>query len=1046
MYRNQVSSRLKDIEGDTRVDTTVVDTTGRTSWGNITPSARSLRSSGLRSTSLSSTTINSTLRPSAVSEVSTKATVDAPIKRSVTFVYDAGPHNLSNLQLKGSWNKTTGLFDPQWGGGDGVAMTNLGNGKWAVTLDLVDDGLAKNWEWGVVADGPTGKSQWVVMGEGNLKFNLNENTKTVNYAPTTYHEMGSQKHGNDISFKFWAPNAQQVSVKVFDEFGRTQLIPMKRDSEGNWSAMVKNGWSQMEGKGYVYQLIDSSGATLERTDPYARVMQGEQTGIGRVYIDTKTGREVNPFHIDPEVYQQLRPQIEGPDPAVADTARQKAYAMSRAELVKFEIDDQENAESAYLVFKDENGRQLTKDELINRLGRFDSGLIDKLRGGKYNDLWSNNIDEQGRIKMSNAGGTWTTLVNNLDRLTGTRYEFQVYQRDANGQLTIKGDTNRDGNFSEDEVKASKYNDRWSNVIGSESGRTFRGSVIKESNYNWKHSDAPREKDHNKWVIYQLHVGSFLGKNNNNNRSTFEDLMKKLDYFKSLGVNTIELMPVNEVEGERDWGYMGVNSLAIESTLGFEDENGNLVTGADALKMFIDMAHSKGLNVINDVVYNHIGGAHNFLWNIDGKENAYFNWSKEPGKFEKRDTPWGAMPAYNNPKVRQLFVDHAVMQMQEFNFDGLRFDFTEPMKGTGGRDGWDMMREMNRQLHFFRPGFFTAAEQFDYDPAITRPALPDGTGAGFDTTWYTEYQHRLVRDNDNPSIIQQAVNGWRTNMDQFMNLLTNPRKLDSWSKAVTVISNHDEVGNAQRTIDVADGNSTAKIPPQWARNVARFAAGIGLASPGIPIFFQGDESMAANSFKWGTPSTWDSGWDWESLGKDWDWNSITFNDDQRRLYNNLLEMPQQERENNRDYRNLQPADREVFNYLSGLSPAEREDAMLNIARRQTYNFYKDALALRSSSPAFEADAELKRVYTHNDNSVMAFTRKEGNDEFLVVASLNKNNLQSYRMDLPPGQWKEVLNSDAARYGGSNFGNFGALVNGGSSQMNIPAGGYVVFKKV
>src|SRR5262249_29659639 len=152
-------------------------------------------------------------------------------------------------------------------------------------------------------------------------------------------------------------------------------------------------------------------------------------------------------------------------------------------------------------------------------------------------------------------------------------------------------------------------------------------------------------------------------------------------------------------------------------------------------------------------------------------------------FEKRDTPWGAMPAYDNPKVKQFFVDHAVAQVEEFHFDGLRFDFTDPIKGTGGKDGWDMLREINRQLHFYKPNVFTAAEQFDYDPAITRPAKSDDTGAGFDATWYTEFQHRLVHDNSNPSIIQQAAKGQQTNMDQFMNMITGPRGLDNWSKAV-----------------------------------------------------------------------------------------------------------------------------------------------------------------------------------------------------------------------------------------------------------------------
>src|SRR5262249_19796 len=423
------------------------------------------------------------------------------------------------------------------------------------------------------------------------------------------------------------------------------------------------------------------------------------------------------------------------------------------------------------------------------------------------------------------------------------------------------------------------------------------------------------------------------------------------------------------------------------------------------------------------------------------------WSTDPSKTEQKDTPWGAMPAYDNPNVRQFYVDHAVAQLEEFHFDGLRFDFTDPIKGEGGTAGKDMLREMNRQLHFYKPDAFIAAEQFDYDPNMTRPAESDGTGVGFDAQWYTEFQHRLVHDNDNPSIIEQAAKGQQTNMDQFMNMLTNPRGLDSWSKAVTIISDHDEVGNAERTIDAAEGDQQLPgIPPQWARNAARFAAGIGLASPGVPLFFQGDESMAENGFKWGVPSTWDTGWDWVSLGKNWDWNNLTFNDKQMQIYNRLFQMTPTDRANDPDYKNLSAADRQVFNDLAAMKPSDRQQAMLDITRHQTFKFYQDALALRSSSPALEADAQVARVYTNNQDSVMAFSRTAGNDQYIVIGSLNHNNLQGYHMDLPQGQWKEVLNSDAARYGGSNFGNFGAVINGGSSQVNIPAGGYVVFKKV
>nr|WP_242589371.1 alpha-amylase family glycosyl hydrolase [Corallococcus macrosporus] len=829
--------------------------------------------------------------------------------------------------------------------------------------------------------------------------------------------MGAQKSGQDVNFKFWAPDARAVQVKVTDKQGREQRIPMARDEGGNWTAQAKGAWNQMEGKAYVYEVVDSTGAVSDRPDPYARRMMGEQRGLDRLYLDPTRGKEVD------------------------------RYFTGATGLMRFDIDDAEDADSAYLVLKDGDGNPLNKAQLQERLGRFDDTLIDKLRGGKSNDFWSRNVTDDGRIKMTNHGGAWTTLVNDPDKLAGLRYEFQVFDKDAQGKLHLRDDVNNDGKLSDTERLASSENDPWSDVITQGSGVSFRGSILTDPTaFQFKNDHVPREKDPSKWVVYQLHAGSFLGQAGNANRSTMEDLIKKLDYFKELGVTTLELLPTNEVEGARNWGYLGVNSLAAESSLGFEDETGKWVEGDEALKRFIDAAHGKGLNVVSDVVYNHVFGDHNGLWNVGGPSNPYFNWSKEPGKFEQRDTPWGAVPAYNTPQVKQLFVDHAVQQIAELKFDGLRFDFTEPIKGTGGKDGWDMLREINRQVHFINPDVWTVAEQFDYEPDISRPAKSDGTGGGFDAQWYTEFQHRLVRDNSKPGLIQAASRGMKTDVDAFVNLMTNPRGLDGWKHALSIISNHDEVGNAERTLDTAEGADPTDFPGDWSRGAARFAAGIGMAGPGIPMFFQGDEFGAQNSFKWGNPSTWDSDWSWQDVGKDVDFGKVTFNDTTKATYERLFNLSPDARAKDSAYKAFSADDKKLFAEVAALPPSERKDAMLDVTRRQSFAFYKDAIGLRNSSNAFSAAAEVKRVYTHNDDSVMAFTRKSGNEEFLVVGSLNKKNLEGYALPLPPGQWKEVLNSDAAVYGGGNFGNYGATLNGGNTPVNIPAAGYVVLKKV
>ncbi len=943
------------------------------------------------------------------------ASATEPVKRTVSFIYDAGPDSvLTDLRLKGSFD-AAGKPSSTWT--EGIPMRPLGDGRWVAQVDLLDDGSSPKIEWGVTADSPTGNDQWAIFGEGNLQLQLGAETREASYAPTTYHQMGAHKSGQDgISFGFWAPNAKNVQAKITDADGRVERLPMQRSEDGTWKVKTDSGWQRLEGKSYVYEVTTSSGTKADKADPYARVMQGEQVGLSRFYVDPKTGKEGTFF------------------------------TPGRTELMRFEVDDQPGATEAYLILKGPDGKALTRDQLIARLGKLDPALIQGAREGKYNDLWSENIAPDGKIKLTQVGGSFSTLVNNLEGLAGLKYELRAYAPDASGKLKLIDDVNGDGKLNKLEKRASGYNDRWSDVITPQSGVSFRGAVITDTSYDFKYDGVPRETDRSKWVIYQLHAGSFLGQGHNVNRSTFEDLTAKLDYLKGLGINTLEMMPTNEVEGVRDWGYMGANTLAVESSYGFEDDQGNWVTGDEALKRFIDEAHKRGMNVVNDVVYNHVGGEHNHLWNVDGEQNPYFNWSTKEGEFEQRDTPWGAVPAYHNPKVKQLFVDHAVAQVADYHFDGLRFDFTEPIKGTGGQPGWEMLREINRQVHFLNPNAFTMAEQFDYDPAITEPSQPGGKGGGgFDVQWYTEFQHRLVHDMSNPGLVQAAATGKWTDMDKFMGMLTDPRGLASWTKAVSMISNHDEVGNAQRTLDVADGTSTAKIPHDWARSASRFAAGMGFTGPGTPMFFQGDESLAKNSFKWSIPSTWDLGWDWEKTGQDWDWKGMTFNDQQRSVYERLFPLSSEQREKDPAYRALNAADKKVFTDLARLPQPLRDDAMLNIHRRQTYEFYKSAIALRAASPALQGDAEVKRIHTHNDNSVMAFSRKKGDEEFIVVGSLNHQNLGGYGLELPPGNWTEVFNSDAQAFGGSNFGNEGGTFGSGQQRLDIPAGGYIVLKK-
>lgn len=877
--------------------------------------------------------------------------------RQVTFVVDLGPHvQIDNVRLNGSWDKRTGRYSKNWGE-QTIALKNVGGGKWLAQVDLLDDGQQHAWEWGVVADAPGKKDHWMVMGEQNLRFTLHERTKVLRYRPTTYHFMGAQRTGTkNLSFRVWLPGADQVNVRVDKEDGSNERFNMLKNDDGTFCTTVVDGWARLKDLPYTYE-ITADDTTFERTDPYGRVMQGEQRGVGRLYIDPTSGKEVDGY-------------FKGAQP-----------------LARFEVQGFTDAERVALHFVDQDGTKLNGTQLRERLGSFDSSLVNVLRGGKFNDHVLKHLKDNGDIELVRPeGGDWTTLIHNLNKLNGLRYEFNVWKRNEHNKLILVGDKNRNKILSDAERRHSPFNDPWNNIITDGSGMDFRSSIVADIRYDFQHDNAPRERDPKKWVVYQAHVGSFFSGAQNTKRSTFADLEKHLQYLKTLGVTTLELLPTNEFEGNRDWGYMGVNNLANESAYGFF-ENGTFVNGTRALQRFVDAAHAAGINVIGDVVYNHVFSPYNLLWEIDGKKNSFFNWSQEPDKVEIRHTQFGPLPAFNNPNVRQFFIDHAVVQIEDLHFDGLRFDFTGPIKETGGKDGWDFLREANRQLHFYKPNTFTIAEQFPYDPSMTEQPQPDGTGAGFDAQWYSEYQHRVISDFSRPGLLQAAGKNQALDVDRVMDMLLKPEGIGAWSKVFNMLSNHDEVRTDGRNVVIAAGGQQPSQEGDWAIAASRMVAGLGLFSPGIPFFFQGDEFMSASPFQWSITSTWDLNWDWQT-----------------------------------------------------------SQHPLAIRRRQMFSFYKDAIALRQKSPELQAHVGVEPVYTHNQDGVLAFSRAKEDAQSLVIASFNKKDLVDYPITLPAGRWQLVLSSDDKKYGGNGmFANRTTILEGAAT-VTLAAGSVLLFKRI
>ncbi|MBI3928787.1 MAG: alpha amylase C-terminal domain-containing protein [Armatimonadetes bacterium] len=890
-------------------------------------------------------------------------------RKKVLFMYDPdGRECMSNLNLYGSWD-AKGRFRRNWSLDLPTPMTRDRRGRWKARVELVGDGPHR-WEWMVLADGPAGQQLPAVFGEEPLHFTLEGAHPVVVYAPTCLTLMGAVRDEQDLVFRFWAPHAEAVEVKIWKGgTGPAEYFPMEEMEVGLWTRRFAGEWDQRKGLVYAYKILTSEGAVVYRPDPYARRLQGQQFGVGELYLHPLTGRQVHRYYEEP--------------------ARQARGLGSWVRFLRFELQGYAHATRVALRLLDEKSRPLGRGALRRRLGTTGRALVRQ----NYDEFWLDRLRLDGSIDMFAHGAAWSVIVNSPELLTGLHYEFEA---DHDGTISVLRDP---------------YSSR---LDGDQSWQRF--SVIESGDFPWRHDDVPRlARTPEEMIAYELHVGSIFGRYGNLERSNFKHAIERLDYLVELGVNTLQLMPTNTFEGLRDWGYMGTYSFAMSEEYGFWEE-GRWVSGHEAVKRFVDAAHGRGLRVLTDVVYNHLGGDHNPLWELDGKKNPWFEWDPNPEVLPSqrspedmepiprntasarsrtsnptvRHTPWGPIPAYNKPFVGQFFIDHALTQLEECHFDGIRFDFTNlvhAQEGGGGTEGWNLLRTVNRTIRFFHPDALTVAEEFPVHPILTTP--PDrfgGGGAGFNAMWNTEFQHRLIHDPGEPGILQQAAVGWPVNVDQFLHhLVSHPgfaRPMDGF----TVISNHDEVGNGARTIRVACGFRD-EPPDAWARGAARMVFGLGMLSPGIPMFFQGEESLAENAFSWGVYGTWDVGWEW----------------------------------------------------------LEKDDGPRLLFRRLHHGFCRAAIELRRSSPALQGGGRVARVYTHNNDGVLAFSRGDGEEVYGVLASFHREALRDYPVHFLPGSWRLVLNSDDRVFGGEGGPVLPVVGGGPRARFHLPPATLLVYRK-
>jgi len=358
------------------------------------------------------------------------------------------------------------------------------------------------------------------------------------------------------------------------------------------------------------------------------------------------------------------------------------------------------------------------------------------------------------------------------------------------------------------------------------------SIIRDLNFDWE-EDNFQLPPWNSLVIYELHVGTFNRKNPDA-VGTFQDVIEKLDYLKSLGINCIELLPVAEFAGGISWGYNPAHPFAIEQDYG----------GPDGLFQLIKAAHQKGIGVIMDVVYNHLGPSDVDLWQFDGwqendKGGIYFY------NDHRSDTPWGdTRPDYGRPEVRQYFRDNALMWIEKYHCDGLRMDATSYIRYEGGGLGFDteilegiiMMRDINAEIRHKHPNIITIAEDLKADNIVTAPT--ESGGIGYGTQWDMKFVHP-VRE------VLTALNDDERDLQKIADAILYKYNDDVFNRVIYTES-HDEVANGKARVpeEIQPGDAESS----FAKKRAVLGLVLVMTSPGIPMIFQGQEFLEDGYFK------------------------------------------------------------------------------------------------------------------------------------------------------------------------------------------------------
>jgi len=350
----------------------------------------------------------------------------------------------------------------------------------------------------------------------------------------------------------------------------------------------------------------------------------------------------------------------------------------------------------------------------------------------------------------------------------------------------------------------------------------------DSPHSFRWNDASwRGIELDKMVMYELHVGTFTPE------GTFEAVIPRLDQLSALGINAIELMPVAQFPGERNWGYDGVYPFAVQNSYG----------GPDGLKRLVRECHAKGMVVLLDVVYNHLGPEGNYLEEF----GPYFT--------DKYRTPWGKAVNFDGPdsdEVRNFFIENALFWFDRYHIDALRLD---AVHGIYDMSAVPFLQELAQRVNVLSRAtgrrHCLIAESDLNDTRIIRP--PELGGFGIDAQWCDDFHHSIH------TLLTGERTGYYEDFGSTEHLVKSLREGFVFSgqyssyrrrrhgnstatcptpRLVVSSQNHDQIGNRLQG---------ERLSSLVSFEALKLAAAAVILSPHIPLFFMGEEYAEETPF-------------------------------------------------------------------------------------------------------------------------------------------------------------------------------------------------------